>query len=296
MKNKKWAMFALFIILFIIIASGIVYYFYSKGANPPENKLNEADNTIIKDIDPSKQPLLYDFLDSTLGRRTDLDTSIYHDSYAILIYDEDINKEPGRMMVQKCEFRRALPSSCSAPIVIDNIKLENWKDITSRLDDFKEGEFKFSEENYAIYIITNEYSGKGEYPRTYHSKDKLHTWAGIDLNLLNYPKSSYQINDYLGIPSDWIRKEPYITYIKSTDTYNTDITDKFFDRFNLGEKFFLEKIEGEVGELLPAVREVEVIGADLFKFNNGIKWQPLGLEQMNIQLASEGYELIEPRR
>lgn len=296
MKNKKWAMFALFIILFIIIASGIVYYFYSKGANPPENKLNETDNTIIKDIDPSKQPLLYDFLDSTLGRRTDLDTSIYHDSYAILIYDEDIDKETGRMMVQKCEFRRALPSSCSAPIVIDNIKLENWKDITSRLDDFKEGEFKFSEENYAIYIITNEYSGKGEYPRTYHSKDKFHRWAGIDLNLLNYPKSSYQINDYLGIPSDWIRKEPYITYIKSTDTYNTDITDKFFDRFNLGEKFFLEKIEGEVGELLPAVREVEVIGADLFKFNNGIKWQPLGLEQMNIQLASEGYELIEPRR
>ena len=293
MINKKWAISALFI--FIIITSGIIYYFYSKGANDPtEIKLNETDDTIIKNIDPSKQPLLYDFLDSTLGRRTDLDTSIYHDSYAILIYDEDIDKELGRMMIQKCEFRRALPSSCSSPMVMDNI--ENWKDITSRLDDFKEGEFKFSEDNYAVYIITNEYSGKGKYPRTYHSKDELHTWAGIDLNLLNYSKSSYQINDYLGIPSDWIRKEPYITYIKATDTYNTDITDKFFDRFNLGEKFFLEKIEGEVGELFPAVREVEVIGADLFKFNNGIKWQPFSLEQMNTQLASEGYELIEPRR
>lgn len=247
---------------------------------------DEAKEKLPNNPNASDNPVLYDFVYSSIGYMSNIKPEEYGGiSYAILIKNktlEDDTIKEGTAHILEVNLGDVFPPVSSGYISI-KFDASRWELIKDSIKDWPEL-YKFEENDYTLVIVRQSQGEKSQY--TYDPSTKGSIWQDIDLGSLDYPKGwlAKHVDD--GWPTSWLRQQPYKDKIKSY--HNEDMDNKFFDVFRMHEIIELENTNGEGDE----TRKVKVLGVDKFKTIDKPIWK-MSLQQMNAQLKEEGYETID---
>lgn len=233
------------------------------------------------DIDYEKYPMLYDYKRSSLGQKWDGDgkntVAHFNNYYAILVKESDMSKSEGTAYVTNYRTAQYLPALGSGYATL-KLKGNEWKALVQSLNDLKAqfgNEYNYAEGGYRVFISSDRVRG-----------DNFTKLGDLKLTSLEYP-TGYWTQEQLqrGIPSEWLRKEPYYTNIKNK--VKVDLKDKFFDNFNFRERFVLKtKKEGSYKTIW-----VDVVGANKF-LESDYNFQ-MDLQQLIVNLENWKYD-VEP--
>lgn len=230
--------------------------------------------------DPNEDPVMYDFLYSSIGYKMNHNINDYGNLYAIMVNDHDLAQDYGRIYVEFYAPLDMYPAIGTKPKSIELTK-SDWEKVKLNLMNWNNDLVFPSDDGWKLYLVTQNFEGEEDFS-TYTSDSLGNYWSNINLNVL-YENGWYQENLKNGWNSDWIRREPFASQINYNR--NTDVHDVFYDKFRLDEIIELDHIESDEKRL------VQVNGVNKFKTLNGIVWK-MELEQLNIQLESEGFEKI----
>lgn len=271
-----------FIIIFISFISIVCLFFYftifSKKEDKHVNKNNETSKIElpnISQINDLKNPILYDFVNSSISYKSNIDISKYGFYFAILQNKND--KE--NIFVEYYTYAEKLtyPSLGTPPKKIklnqnDINSIENFKSKLSKNRVFKEGDWTL--------LIISQYNDNKE--EQFNYCDKIGRWAGLDMNqFVNSEIGLMQktIESGFGWPTKWLRKEPFVeTMLK--EGYN--VKDEFWDKYNIKSYKIYKKNDEEL--------KVEVVQLDRFKFKYNGNNINLNEKQLNEFLKKEGWE------
>ena len=216
----------------------------------------------LSQIDKGENPILYDFVNSSISYQSDINPENLGFYYAFL---QDKDQKDNQVYVSYYDYGESFnyPPLGDKPIKIDlnNEELENFNNYTKKINKDR----KFTEGDWNLYLIS-QYNVTGSFESEegiYNYCDSVGRYAGIDLiEKVNKHRQNglmkQTIDGGLGYPTEWLRKEPYIRTM-----YNAgyDMNDNFWDRYNVGsKKIYKNKNNSE------DILEVELYQIDTFKF------------------------------
>ena len=291
---KNYLLIGFIILLFISII--IIVKFKINKRNDilkNDNNSNYVHDDIVDlpnlyEIDRNKNPMLYDFVNCSMGYYfyNDLiDQYTYKDDCGFLAIlkpkDEDIIFVESYQAIEKV----ILPLLGNKPIKIklNETNIQIIKDREKQMDKNR----IFEEGNYILYIIREspDYSkctdGDPGHFIDYDSIDNSNRWFGIDIsNSFKTQKGNmYDLiyNQGIGFPTDWLRRDSI-----SENLYKNgvDIKNDFFDSYNLYSKiYFIDNINNN---------EIELYVDNLNKFTYFNKdlntTSTINLDQLNMLL------------
>ena len=243
----------------------------------------------LNQINPDKNPILYDFVNSSISYRSNINPSDWGFYYAVL--QDQRNK--GVIYVEYYTYGEKLtfPSLGTAPY---SLKL-NESEI-SYVDNFSKkmssnriyGE-KYSNDNQMFNwkcLIISQYSTSDEDingDSKFNYCDKVGRWAGIDM-IQFIGKSeglmSQTINSGVGWPINWLKKAPYSKKILQYEGY--DVNDDFWNKYNI--KSFKMYKDGNGNTL-----KVEVAQLDRFRLKINGDYVNMNKFQLEEYLKNQGW-------
>lgn len=240
----------------------------------------------LEEIDPMTKPMLYDFVNGSLGWKYDADTTKFGYFYVLMF---DNNKYPNQPFVSYYNYGETLllPITGTLPYkqFYGGDSLEEAK---SKVDKSR----VFSEGDWTIYIIS-QYDDKGltsentsENAFDYASSEGW--WNNVDLTSGSDQSGNmwHRIYDNgEGWPTSWVRKPEYV---KPLSDYGYDVENKFWDEFNI-ESVVIYKRENNADNTLDTTLKVKVVQIDLFELAVKGKTIQVNQDALNILLAADGW-------
>lgn len=230
--------------------------------------------------DSEETPIMYDFVHSSMGYKSDIDINKYGNSFSILVKNDYLDKDQGTIHVL-----RTYPTDYFPPISTGSVSISlpeaKWQTAKTAFKSWPK-DSKFKEKDYSLYVIKQSVDKDSLYEYTESTEGVI--WNGIDLNSLKYPKGWLQENIDRGWDTDWVNKSPYKQELLKH--YDIDVTNKFFDKYKIHQVIEVTKIGDESD-----VRRIKVVNTDQFKTLEKPVWV-MSLQQMNAQLKQEGYNSI----
>jgi len=263
--------------LFVIGSLTAAYYFSN---SEPEESDDPVQYYQRKEITP-EGPLRRDFLYSQLGYRSDVYVDDYGTFYFLAVHSEDLESDSGVLFVERYDPLDGIPhwGTGYAELYKEG---QEWQAVVESLKSIDDNRRVLKEDNFNFYIILDQTldpkNGYKESPNNI-------LWANINFAKINFPNSWMDNNLHLGMPTEWLRKNPYNKEI--LQHYNVDISDDFFDRFNMWEIINI-KHKSDNDKTI----QVKVMGNNLFRIEDHMDML-LDLESLNKQLDSMGYNKLE---
>lgn len=218
-------------------------------------------------------PFLYDFVNSTLGFKADIDATKHWNEIFL------VKTPKGNYHVES--YINA--SGSATPVwgsTTYHLKLKNDKAFDKALEALPEG-YKFVEGDYKFYLIPMNQVGLDG---MYGGEDLAFITAGYPATLTT-DEGYYHKHIYtkFGWPTKWLRKSPYKEEILSF--LLIDISDPFWNDHNLYEKTIYK------GNNLPDL-EVKTIDVDLYEYSGFEDGERIRVNERQLKKALEsmGYE------
>lgn len=293
--NKKFMIILITAILGVVSVAS--YMYFKSDDNKTQNIVkNDSNPRDVLDINPNakENPVLYDFVNSSIGYKSDIKANSFSNSYLIMVRKDFVkgDKDSGTIHISRMNPQDFFPPITTGYISTE-LKGQQWDSAKMAFRSWPKSR-KFDAVDYTLYVVADNAAGKwlddvksdGPNLYSYNSTEGATTWNKIDLNAIKYPEGRLMQNvRENGWSTEWLRKAPYRDQI--LDQYKTDVNDRFFDKFNLYQVF---KLKGKNGDY--DIRMVKVDGVNKFSTLNGPIWH-MPLDQMNMQLEEEGYEKIQ---
>lgn len=276
--KKKNKIIVLSIAICLAIITIIITIFSISSSKPQEgDQQSEEDKvlTVLRDkelelpniesVDRNNSPLLYDFLNSSLGYMYDKDRynfTNYGQYYAVMFNKSNESK----MFVEYYSYPEKViyPILGNAPMQInlDATQTNIMNDWRSKVSDNR----TLIENDWTVYIISaNNFDNFNEFDCC--SKG---IWAGIDLTKCNNStgdnigKMQSIIDSGVGWPKEWIEREPFKTNILKED--GKDLSDPYWQQHSPGSyKIYKDENgkEHKISFVRPGQVEVENPGNGL---------------------------------
>lgn len=315
-ENKLIVMLVTLFLALIFIVGSAVYIIKNIITNKNSNtttkdgkvieKFIESDLPDLSSINSDDNPVLYDFVNGSVGYHMNFKLNGIEDIesigpfYAILYKDDESN-----IYVSEYNYGENMerPPIGSKPTryKLDKGQRKNIEDFLSKVSKeriFNE-KYKNKDEINVTLAIISMYSDLSE-NSVYNSCDSNTRWCGINLSNLipvKYEKNSTKIsNNYkspmyitvhdsgYGYPSDWLKKDNYKDIMYNAG-YNMD--DEFWTRHNIDEKkFYTRKNDnGETETLTVTLDQIN-------RFYINIDGNPcyFNEENLNNYLSMEGWQ------
>lgn len=222
----------------------------------PTKYIQKVDLPSLSEIDRESNPMLYDFVNSSLGYQYHQENEFtdYGFFYAILINNKNFNNQK-RMYIEYYSDNgySAYPKLGTAPKNMDlndqEIKqIDNFRSKVSKNRIIKEGDYSlYIITRYGAGIATNDSANDNDNNNynSYNYCDGANRWAGLDFNDLklesidNYGQMYYTIYENgIGWPTEWLKLEPFKTNLINE---GYDITNSFWNKYNIGSyKIYLD--------------------------------------------------------
>lgn len=291
MKDLKKKAIILSTVLVLTLIAGGAYIFLSNGYN--SNNVIDSDDEqaswghvpALQEVDYDKSPLLYDFLNSSLGYKWDHKVGDeFGDSFYLLGMNKNYPDELYGSWYTVAE-KLTFPIIGTYPVCInlnDN-EIKSVNDTLKKVDDNR----KFDEGDWKFFIITDDSTNKND-PNYYNTE---HIWAGVKLNKLiiqETPLMRKTIDGGLGWPTKWLRKDPYIDTMKNAG-YN--MNDEFWDKYNIGQKLTYVSKDNPDQSVV-----ISIEGLDYYKIDKDLHGNELILntkKDLDIYLQVNNLELKE---
>lgn len=278
MKNKKHLTIAA-ISICIAIVCGFLFIFSFMNKNEGENSKVEISQVEglpkLSQIDEKNNPMLYDFVNSSISYKMDVNPENWSLYYAIMQNQDN----PNEIYVEYYSYAEKLtfPTLGTAPVQISlDSSLDSFNDFSSKLSKDR----VFTEYNWKMIIISQYNTGEGN---SFDYCDSAGRWAGIDLLSLftNQQIGEMQktIESGLGWPTEWLRKNPYNETMKME---GYDVSDPFWDKYNIKSSKIYKNDDGQ--EL-----KVEVDQLDRFKLKINGNFVTINERDLKIFLEQEGW-------
>ena len=272
-------------IVIIILGTFIYFNFLKKNDNKNTEDLKVTDSIInlpkLSSIDKNKYPLLYDYVNSSLGKNYDKDKlyfTEYNTFYAIMTNDDYKDYAWGELYTYG-EYI-SLPILGLKPIKIKIRDLNAFKDYTSKISANR----KYKEGKWNLYIVSLYKNSNNQYDYC-KEVNYSYNWAGIELDT-NFDKSDNGLaykNIYdlgQGWDTKWLRKDIFVKIVKES---GLNINDKFFDRYNYLQVLKYKNNKKEI--------KVQVTQLDNFKLEiSKDNYVDLKEYELKEYLKSEGLE------
>lgn len=292
-NNAKRNILIVSIIIVSVTTAILVYYYFTNKQNTLSDEMDIVEHQDSRDIldvtpSPTKTPILYDFVHSTIGYKSDINAKSFGNSFAVLVRNDILNDDDVKRGT--AHILRIFPQDFLPPIATGHVSIRfseiGWRNAKSAFRDWPE-DTKFEEGDYTLFIIKEVFDKNEKNRFTYMFNGEGLEWNGIDLMSLDYPEGWLTENLDKGWATEWIRKEPYKSAI--WDFYKIDVNHEFFDKFKLHEVIEVESLTDEARY---DTRKVRVVNVDTFNTVDPPVWQGMSLQQLNAQLKEEGYEQI----
>ena len=270
-------------IAIIIIGTILVSNLHHKPIPEVPINTNTISSSLPVNTDPIKNPMLYDYIYSTLGDKLDFNFNPFGNFYGILVNNDDLSSKNnnGGIFIESYYLSNYYPCS-STGYVYQGLKDMNWKIVQQSFNSWPKDR-KIKEGNYTLFILAAS-NGDTSLANYSYKENTTKSWNQIDLTKLIFPKSWLSKNIDMGWDSSWLRKPQFADNILKGQ--NIDIKDKFFDKYRLGQLIVVKN--NKTSE----TKNIRVIGTNLFKIETGIVWT-MPLKQLNIQLQSEGFDIVK---
>lgn len=227
-------------------------------------------------IDADENPVMYDFVNSSISYKMNVNPSKWGFYFAIM----QSSKDPSKAYVEYYTYGEKItfPSlgTRPEPLTLSKSQQDAVHDFSIKLSD----ERVYVEGDWKMFIVSQWNDGQES---EFNYCDNVGRWAGIDLT----PYISGEIGNMqmvvesgFGWPIEWLRKEPYRETMRFE---GYDVSDTFWDRYNI-KSFKIYKRNGN-DEL-----KVEVAQLDRFKIKINGGWVSLNERQLNEYLKKEGWE------
>lgn len=275
MKNiKKLSIIAIACLTILITAFA---FFHKSDVNNSDVKISDKANLPnINMVSQSGSPLLYDFINSSLGYSYDKDSFSTYGIYYAIIQNKNFNDT---VFIEYYNYGDQViyPILGYQPIKFklkDTVIFDNYKNNLSKNRSINEGDWTV----YIVSLYNSSYKSKYDYC------DSNLYWGGIDLSQFNKSEHGLMYNQIfdsgLGWPTNWLRKSPFNKTVKDK---GININHEFFDKYNLGSTLIF-KNEGGL-EL-----KVKVTQLDRFEFEYQNNHVYLSEKQLNEFLKINNYE------
>lgn len=280
-RNKKSIIFVILILTIIITVIILIF----KNTN---NKHNEDVKTVINnqwnlpslhEIDYNEKPMLYDFVNGSLGYKYINDNFTNYGIFYCVAIKNDKNEG---IYVSSYSYAEELifPILGQVPKFFDVKDLNLIKSYINNMSKnrvIKEGEYTF--------CIVSLYKGDNDNNYDYCKDDK---WANINIENSGNSENGNMYNNVQknGWPTEWLRRDYFKDSIKKD---GIDISNKFFDKYNVYQILTFYK-NGDKDNALEV--KVKNINEFLFTYNNGKQDVQLVLNESDLNnfLEGEGYE------
>ena len=277
-KNKLLVLIGCFLALTAII--GVIIF--SKN-NEKEENIDRIISTTglpsISEINVNDSPILYDFVNSSIGYKSDINSKDFGFYYVIALNKED--KENVFIEYYSYGEKMTFPSLGTAPkkYSIEGLE-ESFKDFFTKIDKnriYHEGDWTF------IFVSQYNDNQMGQFD----SCDAIGRWGGIDFikafETIEIGKMQKTIESGVGWPTDWLRKEPYLTTM-ILEGY--DMNDPFWTKYNINSsKIYYTKSDEEI--------KVYVDQLNSFKLKYNGEWVYLKEDQLKVFLKEQGVDEYE---
>ena len=277
-KNKLLVLIGCFLTLIAII--GVIIF--SKN-NEKEENIDRIISTTglpsISEINVNDSPILYDFVNSSIGYKSDINSKDFGFYYVIALNKED--KENVFIEYYSYGEKMTFPSLGTAPkkYSIEGLE-ESFKDFFTKIDKnriYHEGDWTF------IFVSQYNDNQMGQFD----SCDAIGRWGGIDFikafETIEIGKMQKTIESGVGWPTDWLRKEPYLTTM-ILEGY--DMNDPFWTKYNINSsKIYYTKSDEEI--------KVYVDQLNSFKLKYNGEWVYLKEDQLKVFLKEQGVDEYE---
>lgn len=304
-KNKKYIIIIL--ILFVIIITIILLNnILINSNNNNNNSISNIDKIYeelpkLDAINCDKTPLLYDFVNSSIGYHFSLEddkTMTKMGSYYVMFYNNKNIKDTKTVYIEYYTFGEKIirPILGSKPykITLTNEQINN---ILSKIDEIKSYKKYVKENNYsAIFISQYIYDIELNYSNIDSEKfintvccDEMGRWNGIDFNNYSYSEHGLMYEDIynngLGWPTDWLIKDQWYD-IMSKNGY--DMNNDFWKKYNI-ESFKIYKSDKTTAPNKELKIYVEQLNRFKFRYNDNDIWIRVNEDQLKEVLQTYGY-------
>lgn len=226
MKNKKFFIIA-GIILVIFVGLLLIIKSHNDKIDREETKVNSISDVKmegIKDVDEKETPMLYDFVNSTLGMSTGIDFREYITSFIVAVKDENLTNNSGTVYIEGASCFENKPP-VQTGVYSERYTGGNWAKIIEKLNMVPK-EKQIKEKGYTFFIITYY-----DFPENYYQlgsinmleikfKDPLTNFehTGIPLKYMKVYESYYK--DFIDLNNPMWNKYNYnqvLTLVNSKD-------------------------------------------------------------------------------
>lgn len=259
LENKLVLSILIMFVSFSIIYGSIQAYKYFTKEKPKTVTELSDDNISLSSIDKTKQPIMYDFLNGSMGKYSNFDGHISPSYYIMCINKKYMNKAKGYAYITKNGYGEFYPPTSTGNVKV-NFDEGEWKIIKGFVNTWPD-KYCYKEKNYIFCVIPVEATNDISKEYCAEISNNSAKWSVVDLNL-KYPESEHEKNTN-GLDIQWIRKPEYKPFFD--EKYNTDMNDEFFDRFSIGETHKLKSDQ-------PGKMDIEmvVLGKDSFDVKIGV--------------------------
>lgn len=304
-KNKKYVIIilVLFIVITMVILLNNILINFNKNDNNSINNIDKIYEELpkLETIDYNKTPLLYDFVNSSIGYHFSLEddkTMTKMGSYYVLFYNNKNIKDTKTIYIEYYTFgekiTRPILGSKPYKTILTNDQIDN---ILSKIDEIKNYGKYTEENNYSvifisryIYDIESNYSNiNSEQFTNIICCDEIGRWNGIDFNNYSYSEHGLMYeniyNNGLGWPTDWLIKDGwYDIMLKNGYDMNND----FWKRYNI-ESFKIYKSDKTTSPNKELKIYVEQLNRFKFRYNDNDIWIRVNEDQLKEVLRTYGY-------
>ena len=268
-KNKKSKIFIItifFIFILILIATILILQLFKNKNNDVEiNDIYKANNynlPSINTIDYNENPMLYDFLNGSLGYNFDKNIipnngnnfTEYGTYFAIL---QENNHKDYAFISYYNE-----PEEIILPILgtdIYNCKIENFEKFYNSITSISKNRVfneNYNGNSYTMYIVSlyNINNSKNNYDYCSLLGNNIF-WGGINLTQIQMNLKPGIMSEKItnnGWPSEWLRKEPFINTVKKL---GLNMYESFWDENNYLQTKIYKSTKGEKDLLVKTVNE-----------------------------------------
>lgn len=287
-SGKKHKIYIILIIVSFIALFSLSMILVKRGSVKKGNEGN-GDNYIYKEgydlldislVDQVSMPVLWDFLNGSMGWKSDVDVTGLGCMFFAVAFND---KNPDSIYVSYYGYGEEiiLPPCGTVPlkkVLLDTDVIAVKNAISTMSDErvYEQGEW--------TVVLVNEHSSYDD--RVYDSLDNNYRWAGVSfvgMNEWNPGPMQRYIDEGDGYPTDWLRKETFVNNL-----YINDIYDEFWDHYRVEQVIKMWKKEESHEQEASLVIKITQYGRlDVEYEGNSFK---LNKEDLNYFLEVNGYE------
>lgn len=238
------------------------------------NKLPEIVSTDI-----NKSPILYDFINTSMGIYSDVEVEDYGYYYAICYKDNNYSDlYLSRYLYGSSEITPTIGSKIVS-IAINEKDYSKFENAISRMDDnrvIQEGDYTFAFVSFWNGGVHGKHNEAG------------FEWDGIELEeLIHLGWTESELQEKInveGYPTSWIRIDRYANAINSW--WDVDVMDDFWDRYNYLQRKSYKAPDGEMFDFI-------ISGVDEFKRFNYTIQDIYTEEDIEFFVEKKGWEEVE---